>query len=593
MSHESAARAAFEREMAGNMDEAARAPAKAPESERMRKAGSKASEAERRWAQYRKRIGLLSAMRQDSQILAGAHAYYASDPIAWIEHWCDTSDPRNAAAGRPVSMPFMLFPRQREMVRFVMQCIRAESNGLIEKSRDIGATWTCCALTCWMLLYMPGVQVGWGSRKEMLVDRIGDPGSIFEKLRSIMRGLPPEMLPEDWDEKRDMGHLKIVNRTLGSSITGEAGDNIGRGGRTLAYFKDESAHYERPELVEAALSENTRTQIDISSVSGIASVFYRKRRQGVLWDGIEGAVPGRTNVFVFDWSDDPRKGPEWHAARKQEMELSGLGHVFAQEVDRDYEATQPRRLVKSEWVRAAEGLHLEYPEMLQGQWTGGADIADEGGDTNAFAMRKGLVLTYLDEWAEGDTGETARRIASSASRIAGHEMCDIMYDSVGVGAGVKAEGRRLEAEGLLPANLLLHPWNAGASVLDPDENLVPGDLETPIAKDFFLNLRAQAWWNARSRLEAAWRLREKGEDIDPMDCLSLSPELGRRMLDSLRDELCQAQAKISATMKVGIDKSPEGVPSPNLADAVIMAFWPAISVEHSYARSLSHFSGGS
>jgi hypothetical protein len=52
----------------------------------------------------------------------------------------------------------------------------------------------------------------------------------------------------------------------------EAGDNIGRGGRTLVYFKDESAHYEHPDLIEAALGDNTNVQIDISSVNGLGKL---------------------------------------------------------------------------------------------------------------------------------------------------------------------------------------------------------------------------------------------------------------------------------------------------------------------------------
>ena len=52
--------------------------------------------------------------------------------------------------------------------------------------------------------------------------------------------------------------MRIVNPQTGASITGESGDNIGRGGRKLCYFKDESAWYERPEKIEAALADNTR-----------------------------------------------------------------------------------------------------------------------------------------------------------------------------------------------------------------------------------------------------------------------------------------------------------------------------------------------
>ena len=85
-----------------------------------------------------------------------------------------------------------------------------------------------------------GVAVGWGSRKKELVDKIGDPSSIFEKIRIILRSLPVEFLPAGFDFDENVKLMSIVNPETGATITGECGDNIGRGGRTLAYFEDEA-----------------------------------------------------------------------------------------------------------------------------------------------------------------------------------------------------------------------------------------------------------------------------------------------------------------------------------------------------------------
>jgi hypothetical protein len=40
-----------------------------------------------------------------------------------------------------------------------------------------------CAFATWLWLFYPGSTVGFGSRKEILVDRAGDMQSIFEKIR--------------------------------------------------------------------------------------------------------------------------------------------------------------------------------------------------------------------------------------------------------------------------------------------------------------------------------------------------------------------------------------------------------------------------
>ena len=40
---------------------------------------------------------------------------------------------------------------------------------------------------------------------------------------------------------------RVNSKTAAAALT-----SIGRGGRKLIYFKDESAHYEHPEMIEAA-----------------------------------------------------------------------------------------------------------------------------------------------------------------------------------------------------------------------------------------------------------------------------------------------------------------------------------------------------
>jgi len=83
-----------------------------------------------------------------------------------------------------------------------------------------------------------------------------------------------------FDIKWHAPHLKIVNPETESTITGEAGDNIGRGGRNSIYFKDESAFYEHPLTIDAALSQNSDVKIDVSTPNGIGNPFYQKRFAG-------------------------------------------------------------------------------------------------------------------------------------------------------------------------------------------------------------------------------------------------------------------------------------------------------------------------
>jgi phage terminase large subunit len=167
--------------------------------------------------------------------IVGAIEYHRTRPVEFIEDWCQTFDPRNACTDKPTRLPLILFPRQRDFIEFLHECVKGESGGLVEKSRDMGATWLAVSFSVWLFLFVPGATVGWGSRKEALVDRIGDMSSIFEKIRFQLRSIPRQFWPVKFNED-NMSFMRIFAAS-GESITGESGDDIGRGGRTLCYFK--------------------------------------------------------------------------------------------------------------------------------------------------------------------------------------------------------------------------------------------------------------------------------------------------------------------------------------------------------------------
>jgi phage terminase large subunit len=527
------------------------------------------------------RFQRLKILKSSADAIVGAQGYYSQRPIEFIEHWCDTIDPRNAGTDKPTRLPFILFPRQKELVAFLRACLAAESSGLVEKSRDMGATWICCAFSVWLWLFWPGASVGWGSRKEQLVDHIGDLDSIFEKIRVLINYLPEELLPEGFARKEHMSYMRVVNPQSGATITGESGDNIGRGGRKLIYFKDESAHYEHPESIEAALTDNTRIQIDISSVNGLGNVFHRRREAGIEWYPGSPAIPNKTNVFVFDWCDHPEKTESWHEARKQKAEDDGLLHIFYQEVERNYSASVEGIIIPAEWVKSAIDAHVKIPGMEEGSWSAALDVADGGGDRNALAKRKGVLLNYVQQWGERDTGVTARRAVDACSM---HKGIEVQYDCIGVGSGVKAETNRLVDELLMPKDMRFVPWNAGAEVLYPEGRVVEDDKDSPINKDFYANLKAQAWWDLRRRFEKTHRmLTEAKTSYPPDELISIDSKLP--LLRELQKELSQPTMGRSARMKLLVEKMPEGTRSPNLADAVVMCYFPA-TVFH-YDASLS------
>lgn len=527
--------------------------------------------------EWQRRADRLEILKRDGRHRDAVRAYYAENCADWIEQNCITFDPRKAGArDRSVApvMPFILFPRQREFVSFILGCLDDHEGGLVEKSRDMGATWLCAAVSVWLWLYHPGSAIGWGSRKEELVDKIGDPSSIFEKIRMIVRRLPLWMLPDGFDWRINSSYMKLLNPANGATITGESGDNIGRGGRSRIFFKDESAHYEHPELIESALGDNTDVQIDISSVCGTGNIFYRRRMAGQIWTPETVMEPGRTRVFIMDWRDHPAKDQPWYDKKRARAEAEGLMHLFLQETDRVYNSNIGNIICPPEWVTASIDAHIKLGFTDAGEKTAGMDVADGGIDKNALSVRHGVVLKHVDDWALSPDVGISTRIGVAKAREMG---CgEYYYDCIGVGSGVKSEANRMKEAGVIGDGFRIMPWDASAAVLDPEERVIVGDDDSPLNKDFYYNLKAQGWWSLRRRFYKTWRAVTQGDQYDPAELISLSSDIPK--LSQLTEELSQAVFKHNPNGLMLVDKKPEGTKSPNLADSTVICYNPVRSL---------------
>lgn len=367
---------------------------------------------------FRSRIAAIERLRAKPDLLPSIEAFYKDNPVAFINDFGMTFDPRNAEIGMPTTVPFLLFPKQVEFIEWLRDLWLKREDGLAEKSRDMGASWLCCAFAVWMWRFHPGTVVGFGSRKEEYVDKLGDPKSLFWKVRQFIGLLPRELRPRGYDEKIHAPHMRILNPETGSAIVGEAGDNIGRGNRTSIYFKDESAFYEHAESVDAALSQTSNCKIDVSTPNGPGNPFYRK------------AHGGKISKFVFDWRNDPRKGPEWY--RQQCDKLDPV--VVAQEIDRNYEGSIANSFITGELVTAAMSRGpMEVPPT--GGLMVGIDVARFGDDKTVLSFRRGRVLLKQVVWTKHDLVQTAAR---ARNEIAAYNMRpdQIAVDTIGIGAGV-------------------------------------------------------------------------------------------------------------------------------------------------------------
>jgi phage terminase large subunit len=367
---------------------------------------------------YTERAKRLENLRANPEILPGLKAFYKTHPVEFIDDWAMTFDPRNIEIGLPAVVPFLLFPKQREFIEWLHARWQGREDGLAEKSRDMGVSWLCVAFGVWMWLFHGSSVVGFGSRKEEYVDKVGDPKSLFWKARQLINLLPQEFKPAGWDDRKHAPHMKITNPENGATIVGEAGDNIGRGNRTSIYFVDEAAFLEHAEAVDAALSQTSNCKIHVSTPNGAGNPFYRKRHGG------------RIKVFVFDWRDDPRKDEDWY--RKQCEILDPV--IVAQEIDRDYEGSVSNAFIPADAVLAAQARGPADVRPLGGLRVG-IDVARFGDDKTVISFRRGRVLMKQVVLAKLDIAQVAGRARLEIAAY-GETPEQIAVDTIGIGAGV-------------------------------------------------------------------------------------------------------------------------------------------------------------
>lgn len=250
----------------------------------------------------------------------------------------------------------------------------------------------------------------------------------------------------------------------------------------------------------------------------------------------------------------------------QENDPDGFGHTWLG----DYESMGSKVVIPSAWVQSAIGLAQDLGLELTGKKYAALDVAggEDGGDENALAIRKGIGLLSVDNWNGLDTSLTTQK-AVATCRAQG--VVDLAYDSIGVGEGVSGEWASMGRRNEQPVGMALTAWAGGAAVQNPEARIDPDNRESPKNKDQYHNLKAQAWFALRKRFENAHKAR-RGKPYDADMLISIPRDLPN--LTQLEGELTQPQHKTSATGKTMVDKQPDGAASPNLADAVVMAFFP-------------------
>ena len=250
----------------------------------------------------------------------------------FIELFGFTFDPRPQA--NPHDLPFILFDFQKETIKWLIEHIEQGKDGLIEKSRDMGISWTVFVyVPVWYWLFKDGTNILLGSYKEALVDNKSK-DSLFGMIDYAIMSLPKWILPRGWNKDKNRTQMKIINPMTWSQITGDTmNGDFGRGARKTVVMFDELGSWDYGKDAWEASGASTACRIANSTPKGM-NYFQALRNQDM----------GHIDILSLHWKKHPLKDDQWYEYEKSR----NSPETIAQELDIDYNKSQTGR-VYPEW----------------------------------------------------------------------------------------------------------------------------------------------------------------------------------------------------------------------------------------------------
>lgn len=247
----------------------------------------------------------------------------ARDIKYWINTFVYTHDPRRNDSA---VMPFITFPAQDDRLLDIQDAIYGYSgvpdaqrgltshDYLVEKSRDMGASWICVLSYLHGWLFQSYRNFLMVSRTQDYVDKTGNPKCMFWKADFVLERIPGWMRPV---YTRNLLHLH--NEDNGSTIDGESttGD-VARGDRRTSILLDEFAAVTDGGHVLSSVQYATNCVIFNSTYKGTGNAFYDKAQSTIK--------KGRLH-----WSDHPEKAMGLYTSEDGALKILDKKYKFDKE----------------------------------------------------------------------------------------------------------------------------------------------------------------------------------------------------------------------------------------------------------------------
>lgn len=189
-------------------------------------------------------------------------------------------------------VPFVLWPIQRELALALEHAIDDGHDLLIDKAREMGASWCCLTVIHHQWLFRPGRLFLEMSRVETDVDDAKNPRTLFAKHDYLNSWLPGWMRPNITRTR-----LHLVNEDNGSRIDGESTNKAaGSADRRHAILLDEFSKVEHGDRIRTSTADVAPCRIVNATQWGAGTAYNRWRESGQI------------KVFELPWHEHPSKG---------------------------------------------------------------------------------------------------------------------------------------------------------------------------------------------------------------------------------------------------------------------------------------------
>lgn len=247
-----------------------------------------------------------------------------NDFFLWVNCFVLQFNPNTIGTASPEIGPFVTWEFQEDAAREILAAIETRKDLVIEKSREMGASWLCLLILTWFYLFHPWKKFLVISRSEEAVDKPDDPDSLFWKIDFVLEHLPAWMTAGSKRRKKGYKHLHNKSTIIGQASTGKAGV----GGRATAMFIDEFSQIREDYEVLQRTSDTTSCRIFNGTHVGLETAFYNLTN------------PSQTSLLavkklVMHWTQHPdkRRGLYRYDAENNKVEILDKSYAWPPNYD--------------------------------------------------------------------------------------------------------------------------------------------------------------------------------------------------------------------------------------------------------------------